>query len=600
MVSGFAAAARGTCVAVTLAALALLWWPAAAPAQQSQEQSQGGQAAQPVPEQAQGGQAGQPVPGQKLPNGLTIPPSQTKPPPGWRLTPQQAAQIAISDPKVQADLHGDYQAAAWLSGPRRWQISLFSGTREEAQITVDDRTGKVVKALTGDQVGFFAARGEEGAYGRKLNAPYVWIPLMVLFILPFIDPRRPFRLLHFDLLALLSFSVSYYFLNRADIDTSVPVVYPVLGYLLVRMVLYVYQPGLGEEQKPVRPLVPVKYLAVGLVLLAAGHAVANLSTQNNVLDIGYSGVVGADRLMHGEELYGNFPADDAPGQECCISTGDTYGPVNYYTYIPFELVFPWHGTFDELPAAHAAALFFDFATMLGLFLIGRRLRRGPRGRELGVMLAYAWAAFPFTWLNLTTSVNDSLVAMLLVYSFLVLHSAPARGAMLALAGFTKFAPLALGPLYLSYSRNRKTALQFVIAFAAVSFLVLLYPVLINGSPSEFWERTVDSQIGRETPFSLWGQEPGLKWMQDVVMVLAAGFAVFVAFFPRRKTPLQVAALGAAVLIALQLFVSYWFYFYIVWFLPFVLIALLADDPEPEENLLAERPARAADAEPVPA
>ena len=38
--------------------------------------------------------------------------------------------------------------------------------------------------------------------------------------------------------------------------------------------------------------------------------------------------------------------------------------------------------------------------------------------------------------------------------------------------------------------------------------------------------------------------------------------------------MTVAALGAAVLIALQLTVTHWFYLYIVWFLPLLLIALL--------------------------
>ena len=52
-------------------------------------------------------------------------------------------------------------------------------------------------------------------------------------------------------------------------------------------------------------------------------------------------------------------------------------------------------------------------------------------------------------------------------------------------------------------------------------------------------------------------------------------AVAVAFVPRDKTPLQVAALGAAVLIALQLALSHWFYLYIVWWLPLALVALLA-------------------------
>ena len=36
-----------------------------------------------------------------------------------------------------------------------------------------------------------------------------------------------------------------------------------------------------------------------------------------------------------------------------------------------------------------------------------------------------------------------------------------------------------------------------------------------------------------------------------------------------------AALGAAVLIALQLTVTHWFYLYLVWFLPLLLVALIA-------------------------
>jgi hypothetical protein len=49
----------------------------------------------------------------------------------------------------------------------------------------------------------------------------------------------------------------------------------------------------------------------------------------------------------------------------------------------------------------------------------------------------------------------------------------------------------------------------------------------------------------------------------------------VAFFPRRKNPLQLAALGAAVLIALELTLSHWFYLYIVWWFPLAIIAVLA-------------------------
>jgi uncharacterized membrane protein len=283
-----------------------------------------------------------------------------------------------------------------------------------------------------------------------------------------------------------------------------------------------------------------------------------------VIDVGYSGVIGADRVTHGEALYGNFPADN--------SSGDTYGPVNYYAYVPFELLFPWSGEWDALPAAHAAALFFDLATLLGLFLVGTRLRAGRPGRDLGIVLAYAWASYPYTLFVLNSNANDSLVAMLLVYAFLGLQSSRLRGGLLALASATKLAPLALAPLFGGYSKRIKTAVRYAISFAVVALIVML-PVLLDGGPARFWDRTVGFQLGRDSPFSIWGQED-LGPAQDVVKALAAALALAVAFFPRRKSPLQVAALGAAVLIALELSLTHWFYLYVVWFFPFVVIALL--------------------------
>ena len=52
--------------------------------------------------------------------------------------------------------------------------------------------------------------------------------------------------------------------------------------------------------------------------------------------------------------------------------------------------------------------------------------------------------------------------------------------------------------------------------------------------------------------------------------------VAVAFFPRYRTTAQVAALGAAVLVASQLTAIHWFYLYIDWFVPFALVALFCE------------------------
>ena len=74
-----------------------------------------------------------------------------------------------------------------------------------------------------------------------VNALYVWLPLSVLFLVPFLPLRRRARraaaLLHLDLLVLLGFSISLAFFNHGEIGLSVPLAYPSLLYLLVRMLL---------------------------------------------------------------------------------------------------------------------------------------------------------------------------------------------------------------------------------------------------------------------------------------------------------------------------------------------------------------------------
>jgi hypothetical protein len=68
---------------------------------------------------------------------------------------------------------------------------------------------------------------------------------------------------------------------------------------------------------------------------------------------------------------------------------------------------------------------------------------------------------------------------------------------------------------------------------------------------------------------------------------AGALALAVAVLPRRRTPVQVAALGAGVTIAVQLGITHWFYLYIVWFTPLVLVALFGPRTErPPETVSA--------------
>jgi hypothetical protein len=373
---------------------------------------------------------------------------------------------------------------------------------------------------------------------------------------------------------LLGLSVSLAFFSHGLIGISVPLVYPVLAYLLVRMLALAR--GAGRPAEPLRLLIPASWLAVGIVFLVGFRIGLNV-VDSNVIDVGYAGVIGADKLAHGQDLYGSFPSNNRHG--------DTYGPVNYLAYVPFERALGWSGRWDDLAAAHAAAIAFDVLTMLALWLLGRRVR----GPTLGVMLAYAWAAFPFTLFAVNNNSNDSLVALLVVLAFLAAASAPARGALSALAGLTKFAPLALAPLLArGVGRPRpRSVVLFALAFVAVAALVGL-PIVLGGDPGTFVRRTLGFQSSRGSPFSVWGLYGLPSVVQAVVQVAAAILAVMVAFVPRRRTLVEVAALGAAVLIALQLGVTHWFYLYVVWFFPLVMLALLGRYSEP----VSARPAPA--------
>ena len=73
-----------------------------------------------------------------------------------------------------------------------------------------------------------------GAFGRKLNSPYIWLPLCVLFLLPFVDVAPPVPAAAPRPAGAARLRRSHVFFNRGEIGVSVPLVYPVLLYLLAR------------------------------------------------------------------------------------------------------------------------------------------------------------------------------------------------------------------------------------------------------------------------------------------------------------------------------------------------------------------------------
>jgi hypothetical protein len=123
-----------------------------------------------------------------------------------------------------------------------------------------------------------------------------------------------------------------------------------------------------------------------------------------------------------------------------------------------------------------------------------------------------------------------------------------------------------------------------VATIAVFSILLLDPNPVHAA-RVFWDRTIPAQIGRDSPFSLWDWRqyhaglPDLHVLQYVLAALLVVGAVVVAFVPRRKSVLQLAALSAAVLLGFEVVLTHWFYAYIAWFFPFVAFAVLSPAAE---------------------
>ena len=184
-----------------------------------------------------------------------------------------------------------------------------------------------------------------------------------------------------------------------------------------------------------------------------------------------------------------------------------------------------------------------------------------------MLLAYLWLAFPFTLMVANSGANDALVPLLVLGALLAAARPAARGALVALAGLTKFAPLALAPLFAAYRPRR---LSYAIAFAAV-VAVALAPFDLSAAVGPHARLPAAARLA----------VLGLGPLRAAGRAPARRAAARGGLRGRRRVPAPaprsaaLAALAAAVLIALQLAADHWFYLYVVWFAPLMWVALLA-------------------------
>lgn len=401
-----------------------------------------------------------------------------------------------------------------------------------------------------------------------VSRPWTLAPFAALFAIVLLDLGAPRSLRNLDVLALLTPYLGLALWTPTG-EWQLALVYAPLVYLFARMLALAVRGGLRRSPHRRSGPLTCTWLALGVLVLVAVHVEWTLGSRVSS-DIARASVHGARALVHGRPVYGdeNALARQNEGLDPHL---DSYGPLAYEAVVPFLAVARGTGP------AQAAALFFDLLSALLLLVLGRRMA----SLHLGLTLALAWLAFPFSLYVAEMGANDALLCAGLLATLLWQAEPARRGAALAAAAWSKLSPLALLPLLLAHDAGRRSRARFAASFAVVSALCFL-PILVHDSPSTFLDRTFGFQLSRAPGYSIWElldgprAATGLHTLGAVVHGLLDACAVTLALAlprlgPRRDTA-GLAAASAALLIALVSLDGYFSFAYLCWFAPLVLVA----------------------------
>ncbi len=144
------------------------------------------------------------------------------------------------------------------------------------------------------------------------------------------------------------------------------------------------------------------------------------------------------------------------------------------------------------------------------------------------------------------------------------------------------------PLWSGYpdTRDRRSRRRFVVgalvAAAAAFSILLLDPNPLHGggrrssttpsATSSAAPRRSRSGTGGSTTRRAFPTCTGSRTPSRLALVLGA-LALY--RWPRRRSPLQIAAFTGALLVGFEMVLTHWFYLYLPWFFPFVAFAVLA-------------------------
>jgi hypothetical protein len=464
-------------------------------------------------------------------------------------------------------LAGHIPRLYWRAGPARERAAVgvlvlaFTGGLAALALLVPVGRGFMPKGG-----GWFIPAVVGGAF--TLHPLLLGVPWAACFVLGLLDWHRPWRATHLDLLALAGFFPVAMLLSDDLSHAGLSLAAACLGWLFFRML----GAALGAWRMPeLRPSIGSRWLGLAILVLLLAR-IASLAG-GNVLDVGQASSLGAWRIVHGLHLYGAVWWQGPGGLR--IYRPDSYGPFAYYAYIPFVAVIP---PAPALLATLLPALSFDALTLAGLHTLGRRLG----GRALARAFVFAYLLYPFPDLSLTAQTNDALIAALCVWALVAAAERPvARGLLMAAATLTKFVPALLALQFLGIRRGRR---RYLLTLAAALAAMLAWPLVTSG-PATFFDSTFGYQLiqrGGGVQFSIWTSMPHVAAVARPV--LGAALALLALSPPRHPGAQDArgqAALAAALLIGAQLLLGYWFYSYLTWFYPLLVVAVIHARPDPQ-------------------
>lgn len=504
--------------------------------------------------------------------------------PRYRLSAAAAVAAARANPADRAFLAKNPATTARVIplDSELQRVTFFAGD----QVVLDAAVGP--RGEVRDSEEHVAGASASGA--AVANAPWLLALLSGLFLLAtMVTPVR--RVRNLDAMVLAGMTATVPLINARLVGASV--VWASLGllYLTVRC-LYV---GVAARHAPRPPSTAVLTrllcacaprrrlpLARALVLGVALAFAAVTLTSAGFTDVAAASLQGATELLHGVSPYGHITV---------ALHGDTYPLLNYVLYIPGALWEPVSNPFSELSGSLVVTLAASLLAGAAVYRLAGSAgapdgAADPAARdaepraERQLRLTLAWFSFPPVLLAASGGANDVVVAACLAWMLALRRRPGASVAALGMGVWVKLVPLALAAVWLpTRRRDWPRALAGGVALSVA--LAALSIALGGGGALPAMVRAMAFQFQRGSFFAPW-YTFDLQWLQPVVQAGALTLLLAAAIRVRADRSLggdvvRMSALGAALLLGIQVSANYWTWSYLPWVLPLLLAGLFMTD-----------------------